>query len=68
MLQHDLHSGHPGAGVSWGKRPRIQILTIAELLAGKKIDYPPAQGVNVTYQKAPRAKTTKAKQQKLELE
>lgn len=37
----------------WGNHPRLQILTIAELLAGKKIDYPPT--VNVTFKKAPRA-------------
>jgi site-specific DNA-methyltransferase (adenine-specific) len=35
------------------KHPRVQILTITELLGGKKIDYP-SQGVNVTFEKAPR--------------
>ena len=39
-----------------------------KVLAGKKIDYPPAQGVNVTFEKAPKAKTTKGKQQKLGIE
>ncbi len=38
---------------SWGKHPRLQILTIEELLAGKRIDYPPT--VNVTFKKAQRA-------------
>jgi adenine specific DNA methylase Mod len=51
----------------WGKHPRLQILTIAELLEGKKIDMPPAQGVNVTFEKAPKAKVTKEKQKQLEL-
>lgn len=37
----------------WGNHPRLQILTIAELLAGKRIDYPPT--VNVTHKRAPRA-------------
>ena len=37
------------------KHPKMQILTIAELLRGKKIDYP-SQGVNVTFEKAPREK------------
>ena len=38
----------------WNKSyPRLQILTIAELLAGKRIDYP---GTNVTLRNAPRAK------------
>jgi DNA modification methylase len=40
----------------WGTHPRLQILTIAELLQGKKIDYPPAHQVNVTFKKAPTAK------------
>ena len=40
----------------WGEHPRLQILTVAELLDGKKIDMPPAQGVNVTFQKAPKAR------------
>ncbi len=40
----------------WGKRyPRVQILTIAEMLSGKGIDYPPSREVNVTFNKAPRA-------------
>jgi hypothetical protein len=27
----------------WGNHPRLQVLTIAELLSGKKIDYPCVQ-------------------------
>lgn len=38
----------------WGKHPRIQLLTVADLLAGKGIDYP---GANVTYKQAPKAGT-----------
>jgi hypothetical protein len=52
----------------WGKHPRLQILTIEELLNGRKIDYPPAQGVNVTFERAPRAKKAAGKQKQLELE
>lgn len=37
----------------WGSHSRLQILTIAELLAGKRIDYPPT--INVTHKRAPRA-------------
>lgn len=37
----------------WGNHPRLQILTIAELLDGKRIDYPPT--INVTHKRAPRA-------------
>jgi len=39
---------------SWGKHPRCQILTIAELLEGKRVDYPPS--TSVTFKKAPGAK------------
>jgi SAM-dependent methyltransferase len=42
----------PGAHMGV-KHPRLQILTIAELLAGKGVDRPPHQG-NVTFKKAPR--------------
>lgn len=51
----------------WGKHPRLQILTVGELLAGKKIDMPPAQGVNVTFEKAPKAKKQAGKQQEMGL-
>jgi DNA modification methylase len=41
---------------AWGSQhPRLQILTIADLLAGKRIDYPPA--VNVTHKRAPKVET-----------
>ncbi len=40
----------------WGNHPRLQILTVAELMEGKSIDYPPSKQVNVTFKKAPRAK------------
>ncbi|MDP9203662.1 MAG: restriction endonuclease [Gemmatimonadota bacterium] len=39
----------------WGRHPRLQLLTVAELLAGKAIDYPRTAGVNRTYKQAPRA-------------
>ncbi|MBV8822365.1 MAG: restriction endonuclease [Chloroflexi bacterium] len=48
-----------GAGFyqsSWGKHPRLQILTIAELLESKRIDMPPLGQVNITFKKAPRTK------------
>ena len=57
------------AGAGWyesplgTRHPRLQILTIAELLAGKGIDYP-RQAVNQTYEKAPREKA-KGKQGEL---
>lgn len=40
----------------WGQHPRLQILTIKELLAGKKIDMPQTRGINVTFKQAPKAK------------
>ena len=42
----------------WQERPypRLQILTIEELLSGKRIDCPPLGQVNVTFKKAPKAK------------
>ena len=43
----------------WGARhPRLQILTVSELLTGKGIDYPPARQVNVTFKKAPKRNPT----------
>ncbi len=43
----------------WNKDyPRLQILTVADLLAGKGIDMPPLGQVSVTFKKAPKAKAT----------
>jgi DNA modification methylase len=38
-----------------GSYPRLQILTVAELLDGKRIDYPNVEGMDRTFRKAPRA-------------
>ncbi len=41
----------------WGRQyPRLQILTVPEILAGKRIDYPADSQVNVTYLRAPKHK------------
>jgi len=48
----------------WGQHPRIQILTIKELLAGKKIDYPPRRQTDVTFKKAERKSKGKPVEQK----
>ncbi len=50
----------------WGtKHPRLQIITIEELLGGKGIDYPPSQ-TNVTHRRAARkVKGEKAQPQRL---
>jgi hypothetical protein len=47
----------------WGRHPRIQILTVAGLLSGKGIDYPPDSIVNVTFKKAPKVKIETNKEQ-----
>jgi len=39
----------------WSKHPRLQILTVAELLQGNRIDYPASRHLNVTFRKAPKA-------------
>lgn len=46
----------------WGtKHPRLQILTIKELLAGKRVDYPAGRHTNVTFKKAPKANIAREK-------
>jgi site-specific DNA-methyltransferase (adenine-specific) len=37
----------------WGRHPRLQILTVEQLLAGEGVDYPPARQASVTYKPAP---------------
>ncbi len=46
----------------WGKHPRLQILTIQNLLDGRKIEYPPSRQVDRTYKKAPRVQKAAEKQ------
>jgi site-specific DNA-methyltransferase (adenine-specific) len=48
----------------WGSHPRLQILTIAELLEGKQIDYPHPAG-NLTFKRAPKAETPLPEQMEL---
>lgn len=50
------------------KFPRIQILTIEDLLEGKKVEYPSKLDRNVTLKKAPKAKKKKSEQKKLSLD
>jgi len=44
----------------WGQHPRIQILTIADLLEDARIDMPPQSQVSTTVKRAPRIKSTPA--------
>lgn len=46
----------------WGTHPRIQLVTVEDLLTGKGIDRPPAQA-SVTFKRAPKA-TPKAGEQR----
>jgi len=43
----------------WGAHPRLQLLTVAELLDGRRIDSPPLGQVGQTFKKAPRAAAAK---------
>ena len=42
----------------WGKHAKIQLLTVSELLAGKRIDMPHTKGINETFKKARRHSTS----------
>jgi hypothetical protein len=51
----------------WNKNyPKLQVLTVAELLEGKGIDMPPIRQVSTTFKKAPKAKDTQGVQLPLE--
>ena len=52
----------------WGRKyPKIQLLTVADLLAGKQIAMPPIKQVGATFKKAPKAKGKAAEAMKLPL-
>jgi hypothetical protein len=50
-----------------GSYPRIQILTVAQLLAGERIDYPDVEGMDRTFKKAPKAAKSEAPHPELPL-
>jgi len=52
---------------NWGQHPRIQLLTVRELLAGKRIDCPPLRQTDRTFKRAPRAGTYEGEQESLPL-
>jgi hypothetical protein len=54
MREEAASAGHYES--PWGRHPRIQLLTVGELLDGKRIDYPQTAGINRTYKQAPKAK------------
>ena len=45
---------------AWGQHPRMQLLTVEELLNGSRVDYPPASQTNVTFRRARRVSTEQA--------
>lgn len=49
----------------WGQHPRIQLLTVAEILSGAAIDRPPDRQTGATFKRAPRARTPEARPQAL---
>ncbi len=52
----------------WGVHPKIQLLTVAELLEGKGINRPPDRQTGATFKKAPKAATKKAERKRLDFE
>ncbi len=48
--------------------PRLQVLTVAELLDGRQIDMPPIRQVSTTFRRAPRAKSGEGGQVAMPLE
>jgi hypothetical protein len=46
----------------WGQHPKLQIVTVGDLLDGKHIDMPPIRQTSVTYKRAPKARKKAAKQ------
>jgi DNA modification methylase len=54
---------------SWNKKyPKVQLLTVEELLDGKKIEMPPIKQLSVTFKTAPKAKNKKSEQHEFILE
>ncbi|MGD1153503.1 MAG: DNA methyltransferase [Syntrophales bacterium] len=52
----------------WGKKyPKVQLFTVAELLAGKRIEMPPIRQVGATFKKAPKVTKKEGEQQELQV-
>ncbi len=52
----------------WGRKyPKIQLFTVAELLAGKKVEMPPIRQVQATFKKAPKATEKQGEQPELQM-
>lgn len=46
----------------WGRYPKWQLLTIEDLLNGKRVERPPVKQLDATFKRAPKAKTAHASQ------
>lgn len=46
----------------WGQHAKLQIVTVEDLLDGKRIDMPPVRQTSITYKKAPKALPKAAEQ------
>ena len=65
-MQKEAASGGFYDSPGWSSRhPRLQILTVKDLLEGNGIDYPAPLSTDRTFKKAPRAKVRDEKQQDL---
>ena len=53
---------------AWGKHPRLQIVTVGELLDGYKLDAPPPRQTSVTFKRAPRVTPKGPVEQRLEFD
>lgn len=54
--------------VFWGRKyPKIQLLTVEELLAGKKLEMPPIRQVDATFKKAPKVLQKKQEQSEMDV-
>ena len=62
----EVEAAHAGFYKSpWGTHPRMQIITVGELLDGKRIDMPPIRQTSVTYKRAPQVATRAAEQRRI---
>jgi site-specific DNA-methyltransferase (adenine-specific) len=51
---------------SWNRKyPKVQLLTVADLLGGKKVEMPPIRQVGATFKKAPKAEGPAPQEQSL---
>ena len=65
--RHPVRAKFLLTSVTWGREyPKVQLATVAELLAGRNIEMPPIRQVDATFKKAP--KVTKQQGEQLELQ